>query len=163
MDFRVITGGQTGVDQAAWRAAKEAGCATGGWMPRGFLTEDGARPEFRRLYGAREMMARGYPERTRANVGEAGLVLWLGPVGSRGYACTLRACAEFCPGTGLLVEPDPWATVRGDLVTTLARHRHVCVAGSRESRCPGIGEAAERYCGVLFTLVRNRPPEETPR
>ena len=43
---RVISGGQTGADQAGWRAAKASGIPTGGWMPKGFLTEDGPRPEF---------------------------------------------------------------------------------------------------------------------
>jgi hypothetical protein len=48
---RIITGGQTDADQAAWRAAKAFGIPTGGWMPLGFLTEAGARPEFAELYG----------------------------------------------------------------------------------------------------------------
>jgi hypothetical protein len=49
---KTISGGQTGADQAAWRAAKAHAIATGGWMPKGFLTEDGPRPEFAELYGA---------------------------------------------------------------------------------------------------------------
>src|SRR5262249_34268512 len=36
---RVITGGQTGADQAAPRAARGAGIATGGWAPKGWVTE----------------------------------------------------------------------------------------------------------------------------
>jgi Circularly permutated YpsA SLOG family len=36
---RVVSGGQTGADQAGWRAARAVGLATGGWMPYGFLTE----------------------------------------------------------------------------------------------------------------------------
>jgi predicted Rossmann-fold nucleotide-binding protein len=36
---RVISGGQTGVDQAALRAAKTRGIATGGFAPKGWLTE----------------------------------------------------------------------------------------------------------------------------
>ena len=51
---RIVSGGQTGADQAGWRAAKALGIATGGWMARRFLTEDGPRPEFRKLYGAVE-------------------------------------------------------------------------------------------------------------
>jgi hypothetical protein len=38
---RVISGGQTGVDQAALRVAKAIGLATGGWAPLGWETEDG--------------------------------------------------------------------------------------------------------------------------
>ncbi|HJT77421.1 MAG TPA: putative molybdenum carrier protein, partial [Gemmataceae bacterium] len=35
---RVISGGQTGADQAGLAAAKACGIPTGGWMPKGFLT-----------------------------------------------------------------------------------------------------------------------------
>ena len=31
---RVITGGQTGADQAGWRSAQAVGITTGGWMPQ---------------------------------------------------------------------------------------------------------------------------------
>ena len=33
---KIISGGQTGADQAAWRAAKAFGVPTGGWMPKDF-------------------------------------------------------------------------------------------------------------------------------
>jgi hypothetical protein len=65
---RVVSGGQTVADQAGWRAAKVPGIATGGWMPEGFLTEAGSRPEFAEMYGAVELAGGGYAERTRANV-----------------------------------------------------------------------------------------------
>jgi hypothetical protein len=42
---KIISGGQTGTDQAAWRAAKTYGITTGGRMPERFITEDGPRPE----------------------------------------------------------------------------------------------------------------------
>jgi hypothetical protein len=41
---RIITGGQTGADQAGWRVAQAFGIRTGGGRPRGFLTEEGPRP-----------------------------------------------------------------------------------------------------------------------
>jgi putative molybdenum carrier protein len=65
---RILSGGQTGADQAGWRAARSAGIPTGGWMPSGFLTEDGPRPEFAELYGAVETVSGGYRRRTEANV-----------------------------------------------------------------------------------------------
>jgi hypothetical protein len=33
---KIVTGGQSGADQAAWRVAQACGIPTGGWMPRGF-------------------------------------------------------------------------------------------------------------------------------
>ncbi len=65
---KVISGGQTGVDIAALRAAKAVGLETGGWMPMGFKTEAGPRPEYADLYGMRETDSTGYPDRTERNV-----------------------------------------------------------------------------------------------
>jgi hypothetical protein len=64
---RIVSGGKTGADPAAWPVARAFGIPTGGWMPREFLTEKGPRPEFAELYGAREMPSPEYRERTRAN------------------------------------------------------------------------------------------------
>ena len=49
---KIISGGQSGADQAGWRVARAFGIPTGGAMPLGFLTEEGSRPEFAELYGA---------------------------------------------------------------------------------------------------------------
>jgi hypothetical protein len=57
---RAVGGGQTGADQAGWRVAQAYGIATGGWMPRGFLTEDGPRSNFADRYGARELPTSSY-------------------------------------------------------------------------------------------------------
>jgi hypothetical protein len=58
---RVVSGGQTGADQAGWRAARASGIATGGWMPAGFLTEAGPRPEFAEMFGAGGRLPRAGP------------------------------------------------------------------------------------------------------
>src|SRR2546430_15604495 len=41
---KVISGGQTGVDQAALRAARDCGLAIGGWCPPGRECESGLIP-----------------------------------------------------------------------------------------------------------------------
>jgi hypothetical protein len=79
---RIVSGGQTGADQAGWRAAKAAGIPTGGWMPLGFLTEDGPRPEFAGLYGAEECPTADYPARTRRNVIDSSATIWFGTLDS---------------------------------------------------------------------------------
>ncbi|MCG6885904.1 MAG: putative molybdenum carrier protein, partial [Proteobacteria bacterium] len=40
-EFRIITGGQTGVDRGALDAALAAGIPCGGWCPDGRKAEDG--------------------------------------------------------------------------------------------------------------------------
>ena len=68
MSLKIISGGQSGADQAGWRAARRLGLPTGGWMPRGFLTEDGPRPEFAREHGAVASTAMVSPSTTRVTV-----------------------------------------------------------------------------------------------
>jgi hypothetical protein len=62
---KVISGGQTGADQAALDIAIKLDIPHGGWVPKGRLTEDGPLPEKYRL---QEMGTSGYPERTEQNV-----------------------------------------------------------------------------------------------
>jgi Circularly permutated YpsA SLOG family len=62
---KIISGGQTGVDQAALDAAIALGMAHGGWIPKGRLTEAGPLPD---TYQLQEMPTDSYPERTEKNV-----------------------------------------------------------------------------------------------
>jgi hypothetical protein len=79
----VVTGGQTGADQAALRAARAAGIPTGGWAPLGWLVEtaDGKRTEaapWLAEYGLTECPEPGFPARARANVRDSDGTLWFG-------------------------------------------------------------------------------------
>ncbi|MCG6912123.1 MAG: putative molybdenum carrier protein [Deltaproteobacteria bacterium] len=65
---KIISGGQTGADQAALDAAIKLGIPHGGWIPKGRLTEDGPLPA---KYQLREMPTGSYPERTKKNIREA--------------------------------------------------------------------------------------------
>jgi hypothetical protein len=83
----IWSGGQTGVDRAAWEAARELGLPTAGWVPRGRLAEDGLIPD---IYpGLRETQSAEYAERTTANVRDtdATLILYRGAL-SGGTAFT---------------------------------------------------------------------------
>jgi Circularly permutated YpsA SLOG family len=157
---KVITGGQTGADQAAWRAARAAGLETGEWMPAGFLTEDGSRPEFADLYGAAETSSASYPPRARMNVQAGDGTLWLGNVGSLGARATLAACRkagkpwlEVVPGSTDPSTVAAWVVDQGIRVLN--------VAGNRESSSSGIGEQAERFMigvvSLIISWVRHDP------
>jgi hypothetical protein len=62
---KVISGGQTGADQAGLRAARSLGLATGGTAPSNYYTSNGPMPSLI-LYG---LTAKGsYNERTRQNI-----------------------------------------------------------------------------------------------
>jgi hypothetical protein len=68
MLIKVISGFQTGSDFAGVRAAKDCGIETGGYMPKGFKTLDGPKPEYVKLYGAVEHSSSNYAHRTWDNV-----------------------------------------------------------------------------------------------
>lgn len=103
---RVISGGQTGADQAGLRAAQACGIPTGGYAPRGWLTEAGSAPGLGR-YGLVECPepkfecpdgmplwqwnAILYTARTKRNAEWADTTVWFGDLSSRGALATWRA------------------------------------------------------------------------
>ena len=62
---KIISGGQTGVDQAALDTAIRLGIAHGGWIPKGRLTETGP---LSAVYQLQEMPSEDYAARTEKNV-----------------------------------------------------------------------------------------------
>lgn len=73
--MEIWSGGQTGVDRAAWDAARELGLSTAGWVPRGRLAEDGPIPDA--YPGLRETQSAEYAERTTGNVRDTDATLIL--------------------------------------------------------------------------------------
>ena len=86
MISKIISGGQTGVDQAALDVAIALGIPHGGWIPKGRKTENGALPDKYRL---KEMPTSSYTKRTNQNVidSEGTLIISLGPL-TRGSELT---------------------------------------------------------------------------
>jgi hypothetical protein len=155
---KLISGGQTGADQAGWRAAQAFGVPTGGWMPNGFLTEDGPHPEFAAGYGAAEMPTDSDPARTAQNVQDSDAPLWFGETTTPGAQATVGTCHRFgkrCmlvyPGASF--EPSHVATwIAENQIRTLN------MAGNHESEEPGIGARAEQFLvQVLQQLGHERP------
>ncbi len=62
---KIISGGQTGADQAALDAAMKLDIPHGGWIPRGLITENGPLPD---KYQLEEMPTSRYVGRTEENV-----------------------------------------------------------------------------------------------
>lgn len=62
---KIVSGGQTGVDQAALDAAIAHGMSYGGWLPSGRRTEKGPLPV---RYKMQVLTSGGYPDRTRKNI-----------------------------------------------------------------------------------------------
>lgn len=153
---KVISGGQTGCDQAALRAARACGLATGGFAPKGWLTEDGPAPWLAE-FGLVESRSADYPPRTRANVeaADATLLLVWGVVGygSRGSRLVLRLCGEL---NKPITTIDLHRMAAPDAAKLLPDAAVLNVAGNRESAREGIGARAEAFLIDLFRL-RARP------
>jgi hypothetical protein len=151
---RVVSGGQTGADQAALRAAKALGFQTGGWVPRGCLTEGGPAPWLVTEFGCRESASAGYPARTRLNVAESDATLIFSrcwepghPTGT-GSLLTKQTCVALGK-LHLVADPfdgcEPLDAAAEGIRQWLTRYqvRTLNVAGSRESKAPGIGARVE--------------------
>lgn len=146
-DYKVFSGGQTGVDQAGLAAAKKVRFNTSGWMPKGFKTEDGPRPDLGSLYGLKEDSSASYVPRTHKNAAEAQVTLWWGTTTSPGYRCTLEGCNRVnVPLFNMKLH-----TVKETIDYILSNNfTKLNIAGHRESKHPGIYEESFNYILQVF-------------
>lgn len=158
--LKIISGGQTGVDQAALDVALELGLPCGGWCPLGRRCETGV---IGAKYPLEETPTREYPERTEWNVRDSDgtLILTRGkPDG--GTALTRKLARKHkkpCKVVDLLKPPFP------EVVAAWIEEHHIQtlnVAGPRESSQPGIGEAAMHFFRLAMEAWRkdNRESDE---
>lgn len=142
----VISGGQTGADQAGLRAAKKLGLATSGYVPLGCKTDDGPAPWLLTEYDCREHHSNQYAPRTIANVRWADATLWFGDDTSPGGRLTLKTLRDderqWLRITALSFALRPVEAVRTWL--GLVQPSVLNVAGNRERMNPGIGAFVEQ-------------------
>lgn len=132
--IKIVSGGQTGADQAALAAATSLGIATGGWVPKGWRTATGSAP-WLADFGCVEHMSHEWAPRTTANVRDSDGTVWFGKH-SPGYWCTRSACER--QKRAFIENPTPDELRR--FLWNLNDHPHLNVAGNREHLNPGIGE-----------------------
>lgn len=143
---KLVSGGQTGADRAALDFALAHGIATGGWVPKGRLAEDGAIPD--RYVGLLETNSGDFALRTVLNVrdSDATLILSHGPLAG-GSLLTLReAAATGRPLLHLDFDQLSFAEAADRLRAWLQALRPITlnVAGPRASHDPRIAAATER-------------------
>ena len=150
---QIVSGGQTGADQAGWRAAAAFGISTGGWMPKGFLTEGGPRPEFARQYGAVEMPTESCTARTEQNVRDSDATIWFGETTTSGAQATVEACHRHCKPIMLVYPAASFEPAHVVAWIVANRIRVLNVAGNRERDEPGIGRRVECFVGQVAELL----------
>lgn len=141
MELKIISGGQTGVDQGALDAAIQLGIPHGGWCPKGRRSEAGPIPE---KYQLEESTSSHYGDRTRMNIRDSDGTLIVVEAGKKigpGTKLTIEMGKQFRKPVLVYfigrVEQEPsqiegWIKARGISVLN--------IAGSRESGNPGIQE-----------------------
>ena len=151
---KIVSGGQTGVDRAALEVALALGLAVGGGCPKGRRAEDGRIPE---RYPLTETPERNYQTRTRRNIAESDgtLILKRGALDG-GTALTVAHARQI--GKPYLVVALEEGIEPATFRDWLAAH-HITVlnvAGPRESKRPGVYEAASRCLEALLRAVLPR-------
>ena len=142
---KIISGGQTGADQGGLEAAHSLGLETGGKVPHGFKTEDGAMPELGPQYGLEELASHEYPPRTRYNVVDSDATVIFGHTFETGSRMTRRMCKESHKPCLIIEEFDKDGLELIRSFVAMYEVKTLNVAGNRESKFPGLQRKVRNY------------------
>ena len=161
---KVISGGQTGVAQAALRAARDCGLEIGGWCPPRRLCEAGVIPAVFPLEETEQERSSDAPDvprsqRTEWNVRDSEGVLVLAAGGNwsgcptipdAGTEWAMRCAKRY--GRPLLVCDVSDQNAKQKIQEWLRRNeiKVVSVGGPAESMSPGLGDRASRLLHEVF-------------
>lgn len=165
MITRIISGGQTGVDQAALLIASEMGIETGGWCPHGGLDENNH--SILGQYNLKEIpglnLEESIPERTKRNIDDSDGTLIIVP--------SILDADKIPDGTTLTVEHakqknKPYLIIAMNdthyvetITSWIVNHniKVLNIAGPRESSYPGIGKATVSIFRRFLSTFKKTP------
>ena len=155
MITKIISGGQTGADQAALDFAIEHDLPHGGWIPKGKITEDGIFPD---KYHLDEMPTASYPKRTERNILDSdGTIIFSRGKLTGGSALTRKLAKQ---------HERPWLHIDLDKVVVTEAVQAISewvdqnniqtlnVAGPRASKDPGIHDIV---VGIFERVLKGSP------
>lgn len=156
--IKVVSGGQTGVDQAALRAAKDCGLQIGGWCPPGRGSEAGVIPAEFPLQETEQERSPNAPDvpgsqRTEWNVRDSdGTLVIRGAKDGAGTKWTIE-CAKRYQRPLLITDVDR-EEASGKIRQWLAANPIAIlnVAGPSEGTSPGIGAKVYPLLKDVFEL-----------
>jgi len=157
MNLKIISGGQTGADQGGLEGAFMAGFETGGFIPRGYKTEDGPMPELGNKFGLVEAPSSDYVYRTQLNAQLSDMTLWFGSSNSSGFFATSKACNMY---------NKPFYNVTNysvdDIVKLIKLEDPyvINIAGNRESKARGL---QEKVANIVFNVLTKLKKSKTFR
>ena len=144
MITKIISGGQTGADQAGLAAALVLGIETGGTAPPIFRTEKGSETyKLKTLYGLVEGIPDRtiYRKRTRQNIIDSDGTVVFGNSKSTGSNLTISICLQLKKPHNI-IPPNRDSFLRWIEVNNI---QVLNVAGNRESKNPGIYDRVYKY------------------
>ena len=145
---RIVSGGQTGADQAALIVAKELGFETGGYASSNFYTETGSNPDVLKSLGLKDSGLH-YAGRTRLNAKEADVTVWFGYEDTAGFVATRREVRNVHKKFLIAREfSDEW------LAAVFLISGCVNIAGNRASHNPGIVSLVTDRMTRILNLVK---------
>lgn len=154
---KIVSGGQTGADQAGLRAARAFGIPTGGQVPRGFMTEDGPRPEFADLYKMTEAPLGQQSTCTEQNVRDSDATLWFGETTTPSAQETVSACLALARPCLPVYPSASFSPAHVATWLTDNQVRRLNIAGNPESESPGIGVWVEQFLGQVLRQLGHTP------
>lgn len=156
-DLVIWSGFQTGADIAGIKAARKVGLKTKGYIPKGYLTEKGNKPQYKE-YGAIEGSSTNYKGRTLKNVINTDCTIIFDVVGSGGSKLTRNYCQQ---------NEKPYLYLNKnkvnskDIVDNIfnflmeSNPNSINIAGNRESKSKGIEKKVFNILTEVFTKIRN--------
>lgn len=152
---KLISGGQTGADQAALDVAIKIDIPHGGWIPKGRKTEAGILPD---KYHLQEMPTSSYPKRTEKNILDSDGTLIFSRGKLTGGPALTRKLAKQHQKPWLHIDLDKVEETEADSIIAGWIHRNdiqvLNVAGPRASKDPGIHDIVSRILETLFNNQR---------
>lgn len=167
---KIVSGAQTGADRGGLDAAVYCGLSCGGWVPKGFRAEDGVIPAEYTQLGLRETGSSDYVVRTEANVVDSDATIILCHGNPTGGSLKTIGFAEKHLRPYLVVDLNRGRAAATEAILVWLKALDpeegvLNVAGSRESKSPGIQELTEMVMIDVISKVNGKifypiPPEQ---